>query len=119
MLIALLTILFLGGSTEAGILDFIAQSEEAVRVAVDDDDRRKAALALFKDMKKTTNARDKMVGQAAKGLRGALASEDEIDAIWEEYFEQRAAYNLGMLDLRERLKGQMTRDEWQEVFTSD
>ena len=119
MLIALLTILFLGGSTDAGMLDFIAQSEEAVRAAVGDDDRRKAALALFKDMKKTTNARYKMVDQAAKGLRGALASDDEIDAIWEDYFEQRAAYNLDMLDLRQQLKGQMTREEWQEVFAND
>ena len=116
MLIALFTILFLGGSTNTGMLDFIADSQEAVKEIVQDNDRRKASLALIKEMKKRSNTRYKMVDRASKDMRGALASDDGIDAIWEDYFDQRSAYNLDMLDLRDQLKSQMTREEWHQVF---
>ena len=116
MLIALLTILFLGGSTNTGMLDFIANSEDAVRMAVEDDDRRKAALEVLKDLKKRTNTRNKTVKQASKDLGDALSSDSDVNAIWEGYFTQRAAYNFEMLNLREQLKSHMAREEWALVF---
>ena len=116
MLIALFTILFLGGSTNTGMLDFIADSQDAVKEIIEDNDRREASLALLKEMKKRSNTRYKMVDRASKDMRGALASGDVIDAIWEDYFDQRAAYNLDMLDLRDQLKSHMTPEEWQRVF---
>ena len=44
MLIALFTILFLGGS-DTGMLDFIADSQDTVKVVMEKDDRRKEVLA--------------------------------------------------------------------------
>jgi hypothetical protein len=43
MLIALFAILFLGGS-ETGMLNYIADSQDAVKAVMNKDDRRKDAL---------------------------------------------------------------------------
>ena len=43
MLIALMTILFLGGST-TGLLDFIAQTEDNIKVVLEKDARQKLSL---------------------------------------------------------------------------
>ena len=122
MLIALFTILLLGGSS-TGILDFIADSQDTVKVVMEKDDRRKEALGTLKAMTKQTNARNKMVKRASKDMSKTLSSDEmteaNIDVVWDAYFSQRAAYNQEMLDLRYQLKDQMTREEWQQVFAED
>ena len=50
MLIALITILILGGSNTA-MLDFIAETQDEVKVVMEKDDRRKAALSTLKALK--------------------------------------------------------------------
>jgi len=119
MLIALFTILFLGGSA-TGMLDFIADTQDTVKVVMEKDDRRKEALATLKAMKKQTNARNKMVKRASKDMSKTLSSDEateaNIDVVWDAYFSQRAAYDQEMLDLRFQLKDQLTREEWQQVF---
>ena len=122
MLIALFTILILGGSN-TGTLDFIADTQDTVKVVMEKDDRRKEALSTLKAIKKRTEAHNKMVKGSSKDLNKALANNDvteaDIDTIWYRYFAQREAYNRDMLDLRFQLKDQMTREEWQQVFGED
>ena len=122
MLIALYMILFLGGGN-TGMLDFIAAAQDEVDVVMVKSDRRKEALATLKETKKRTEAHNKMVKGASKDMNTVLSSAEvtdaDIDAIWDEYFAQRAAYNQDMLDLRYQLKDQMTREEWQQVFAGD
>ncbi len=122
MLIALLTILILGGSN-TGMLDFIADTQDTVKVVMEKDDRRKEALSTLKAIKKRTEAHNKMVKGASKDLNKSLTNNDvteaDIDTIWHRYFAQREAYNRDMLDLRFQLKDQMTREEWQQVFADD
>ena len=122
MLIALFTILILGGSN-TGMLDFIADTQDTVKVVMEKDDRRKEALSAIKAIKKRTETHNKMVKGSSKDLNKALAdndvSEADIDTIWYRYFAQREAYNRDMLDLRFQLKDQMTREEWQQVFGKD
>ena len=122
MLIALITILLLGGSN-TGMLDFIADTQDTVKVVMEKDDRRKEALGTLKAMKKRANARNKMVKGTSKDMSKILSSDDvtdaDIDTIWDAYFSQRAAYNQDMLDLRFQLKDQMTREEWQQVFAGE
>jgi hypothetical protein len=122
MLIALFTILILGGGS-TGMLDYIADTQDEVKLVMEKDDRQKEALATLKTMKKSTDARNKMVKSASKDMSKALLNEEgsdaEIDAIWDTYFSQRADYNQEMLDLRYQLKDQMTREEWQQVFAAD
>ncbi len=119
MLIALFTILILGGSN-TGMLDFIADTQDEVEVAMEKDDRRKEALSTLKAIKSRTEAHNKVVSGTSKDLNKSLADNDateaDIDTIWYRYFAQREAYNRDMLDLRFQLKDQMTREEWQQVF---
>ena len=122
MLIALFTILLLGGSS-TGTLDYIADSQDSVKVVMEKDDRRKGALDTLKAMKKRTNAHNKMVKRASKDLNKALFSDEQtgasIDTIWDAYFSQRVTYNQDMLDLRFQLKDKLTREEWQQIFSGD
>ena len=122
MLIALFTILILGGSA-TGMLDFIADSQDTVKIVMEKDDRRKEVLATLKETKKRTDAHNKMVKGASKDLSKILSGDEvteaDVDAIWQGYFASRADYNRDMLDLRFQLKDQMTREEWQQVFAED
>jgi uncharacterized protein YccT (UPF0319 family) len=122
MLIALFTLLLLGGSS-TGMLDYIADTQDTVKVVMEKDDRRKEALSIVKAMEKRTNAHNKMVKRASKDLNKTLSSDEatdaDIDPIWDAYFSQRAGYNQDMLDLRFQLKDQMTREEWQQVFAEE
>ncbi len=122
MLIALFTIFFLGGSN-TGMLNFIAETQDTVKVVMEKDDRRKEALDTLKAMEKRTNGHNKMVNSASKDINKTLsnyeATDAGIDTVWEGYFAERADYNRDMLDLRFQLKDQMTREEWQQVFAGD
>jgi dsDNA-binding SOS-regulon protein len=121
MLIALFTILFLGGG-DTGMLT-IADTQDEVKAVMERDDRRKEALSTLKAIKKRTDAYHKMVDRASKSLNKALANDDvteeDIDTIWYRYFAQREAYSRDMLDLRFQLRDQMTSEEWQQVFSGD
>ena len=122
MLIALITILILGGSS-TGMLGYIADTQDNVKVVMQKDDRRKEAVGTLKAMKKRANAHNKMVKGVSKDMKKILSSEEltdaSLDTIWDEYFAQRASYNHDMLDLRYQLKDQMTSEEWQQVFSGD
>ena len=122
MLIALFTIMFLGGS-ESATLDFIADTQDNVKLVMEKDDRRKEALVTLKAMKKRAEAHNDVVKTSSKDLNRSLGNiEDqyeEIDTTWYRYFAQREAYNRDMLDLRFELKDQLTREEWQEVFGAE
>ena len=119
MLIALFTILFLGSSS-TGMLDYIAETQDTIKIVMPKDDRRNEVLGIVKALKKRTNAHNKMVKRASKDLNNTLSSDQvadaDIETIWDAYFSQRAVYNQDMLDLRFQLKDQMTREEWQQVF---
>jgi hypothetical protein len=119
MLIALFTMLFLGGST-TGMLDFIADTQSEVGSVMERGDRRSSTLETLDAMEARTEEHVDMVENASEGIRQALAdfeaNSPDIDAIWSEYFAQRAAYNREMLDLRFQLRDQLTREEWEQVF---
>ena len=122
MLIALMTILFLGGST-TGLLDFIAQTEDNIKVVLEKDARQKGALDTVKEMKKRTKARNKQVNKSRKDLSKVLADPEttgaDIDATWDTFYAEVESYNADMLDLRFELRDRLTRDEWQQVFSAD
>ena len=121
MLIALITILFLGGSSDSAVLDYIADTRKSVKTVIVDDERRKEVTNTLKAMKKRTSGRAKSARQVAKRLKSALAdhdaSEATINAAWDDYFAMTDAYNNDMIDLRFDLKEQLSREEWQELFS--
>ncbi len=122
MLIALFTILFFGGGS-TGLLDYIAETKDNIKVVVENDHRRSAALGTVKAMKKRTKARSKQVKrlakQLAKALKGGEATIAEIDAVWDIIFAETAVYDDDMLQLRFELKEYVTREEWHEIFSED
>jgi hypothetical protein len=122
MLIALFTIMLLGGGSTA-TLAYIADTQDNVKVVMVKDNRQKEALSTLKAMKKRTNARNKQVKRASKDMKKVLGQEDintaDIDAIWAGYFEEIDQYDHDMLDLRWELKKHINREEWQEIFAAD
>lgn len=122
MLIALFTILLLGGSSTA-TLAYIADTQDTVKTVMVKDGRQKGALSTLKAMKKRTNARNKHVKRASKDLNKALGQEDintaDIDAIWAGYFAEIDQYDHDMLDLRWELKEHINREEWAAIFSGD
>jgi len=122
MLIALFTIMILGGSSTA-TLAYIADTQDNVKIVMVKDDRQKDALSTLKAMKKRTNARNKQVRRASKDIAKLLRQENintaDIDAIWTGYFAEIDQYDHDMLDLRWELKEHINREEWQEIFSGD
>ena len=122
MLIALFTIMILGGSSTAA-LAYIADTRDSVKTVMVRDDRQKEALSTLKAMKKRTNARNKHVKRASKDMHKALGQENiniaDIDAIWTGYFAEIDQYDHDMLDLRWELKEHVNREEWGEIFSGD
>ena len=120
MLIAILTILFLGGSS-TGMFDYIAETRDNVKEVMVKDDRRKEALATLKAIKKITKTRNKQVKRASKELRkefaGADSSDKVLDDIWTGYFAAINQHDHELLDLRFQLKDQLTREEWEDIFS--
>lgn len=119
MLIALFTILILGGSSTA-LLGYIADTQDNVKMIMAKDDRQKAGLDTLKAMKKSTKARNKQVKKAAKSLAKAFdrhsVTVEQTDAIWNGYFTTIDQYNHELLDLRFELKEHINREEWEAIF---
>lgn len=122
MLIALFTIMILGGGSTAP-LAYIADTQDSVKIVMVKDDRQKEALSTLKAMKKRTNARNKQVRRASKDIAKLLRQENintaDIETIWTGYFAEIDQYNHDMLDLRWELKEHINREEWQEIFAAD
>jgi len=119
MIIALLTILLLGGGATS-VLQYIGDTQDAVKIVMPKGDEQKAALSTLKAMKKTTTALNKAAKQAAKEIDKAFGdhdtSADDLDAIWDGYFAAVEKHNHDMLDLRFELKVSVSREEWEMIF---
>ncbi len=120
MLLALYTIFVLGGGGGSGTLAFIADTSDTVEVVVENEESQKAALSTLKTMKKQSSDFDKEVKRASKELNAALETDDHaaIESAWGKLLQQRSAYDNSMLDIRFELKDQLSREEWQAVFSS-
>jgi hypothetical protein len=119
MLIALFTIMLLGG-TPSGMLVELSLIQDNIEAVMVKDDRRKAAQDVVKKMEKRTKDQNKQVGKYAERLDEALSNHDfstaDIDKLWSKYHSLRSNYQRRMVDLRFELKEHITREEWQELF---
>lgn len=121
MLVALLTLLFLGGGSTNAMLAYIADSKPLVKEAVVDETRRADALATLKDMKLEQKDYEKVVKKTVKELKARLATDASATSedFWQKFFAAKQASDEQMLDLRFQLRDQMTREEWQAVFGAE
>ena len=120
MLIALFTILFLGGGSATQLLGNISEVQDRVKIVMPKDDQRSQALSVLKTMEKRTKSRNKMVKDNAKQMRRELedhgVTDADIDAIWSDYVQGVGEFHRDMIDLRFELKQHISREEWQQVF---
>jgi len=122
MLIALITIMLLGGGSSA-VLSFVADAQDTVKIVLPKGERQKAALGTLKGIKKRTNTHQEHLKKAGKNLFKALEGSDpgepEIDEVWAAHFAEVEDYNHDMLDLRFELRDQLTREEWNAIFSNE
>jgi len=119
MLIALLTMMLLGG-TPTMMLEEISRVEDSVKLLLPKGDRQKAALDVLKRMNKRTADHNKTVDKTRKQLQGALSAhgfdDQTLDNMWNEYHVARRGYQKDMIGLRFELKDRVDREEWEELF---
>lgn len=122
MLIALFTILLLGGGS-TGVLAYIGDSQDAVKTVMEKGDDQKAALSTLKNMEKKIKAHNKVAGNTAEKIEEVFSNHDstaaDISAIWDGYFEELENHNQDILDLRFELKQSISREDWTIIFPAD
>jgi hypothetical protein len=120
MLIALMTILFLGGGGSSAVMTYIAEYTDTIKEILEDDDRRDTALetmAAFKNLgKQQSKARADVVKQMEKALKDTDRSPEAVNELWSDYYQQVRDINDAAVDHRFELREQLTREEWEQVF---
>ena len=123
MLVALLAAYLLGGGgVSGGILTVPAVKQMQANVAthVADTDRAEAAKAELADLKAEVKAFEKRFGKSGKQLgkifkdhgAGAAEMQEALDELNGDWVDAQVA----ALEIRARLKAQLTREEWEAVF---
>ncbi len=119
MLIALFTLLFLGGNPHP-LIPYLNVYQDRVAIVITDEVRRNQALAVLKAFEESTNDRNEEMLETAEQLGDAMGDRDsmaaEIDVIWNQYFEDANAFHGLIIDSRFELKQYVNRDEWQAIF---
>ena len=121
MLIALMTILFLGGGSTSAVLGYIEDATDSVKQVVTDDDRRDAAIDTLQEAKKLAKEQDKARKAVFKQLKEDLAehtvTEDVSEAAWDDFYSLLRENNAAAVDLRFELREHLTREEWEQVYS--
>jgi len=120
MLIALLTIILLGGGGSNVLIADIQFVEEQLKVVMDKTDERKAALATLNEMTKRTKQRQKILGKILKQQKKLVADHNSspagTDKLWLELTAERTEFHADMIKLRFAFKDQLSREDWAEIF---
>lgn len=121
MIIALFTLLFLGGGS--GLLANFDAIMDNAKTEIADEDRRELALDIFKAVQSEREDFGKQLQGHGKAL-GELyedpnASDAQADAIWDDFFRDIETHHDQLLDRREQLKAYVTPKEWSAIFAPD
>lgn len=123
MLIAIMTILFLGGSGVFGPIAFVDEAIDNARIAISDDDHRKATVAELKAINKRSKEYMKTVKGLGKDLNSYFSehevANEEIEAAWTSIFELNDEYSRDIIEMRFELRDQLSREEWQALFPAE
>ena len=109
-----------GGGEAVGAMQYFDIAQSNLELAIVDEDRRSAVaetLAAFElRTKQHGKAVSELAGNLRKGLKGRDVSAAELDTLWDRYFELRAGYDRDAIDLRFKLRDQVSREEWEALF---
>jgi len=120
MLIALFTLLFLGGGGGSYVLGQVDLLMNNVKAVVQADDRRKQAIGILKELEDDGKDYQKKQKKHAEDL-DELAEERgfdtaKADVIWDAAFRDMETFHAKALSRRHDLKAVVNRDEWAKVF---
>jgi hypothetical protein len=126
MLMALLAAYLLGGGGASGgvlTVPAVKQIQARVEASVADSSRAEAAAAELAALKAEIKSFDKTFGKSGKQLTklfkdhdaGAAEMQEALDALNRDWADAQSE----ALEIRARLREQLTREEWQAVFGSE
>lgn len=122
MLIALLTVMLLGGGSYE-LSTFIAEGQENINSAVEDLERRQTALDILAAMEQSMLSDSGETTALIERARQSFSEEkvwsaEELDALFAEARTLKAERAERFIELRLELKAALTSEEWAEVFPS-
>ena len=122
MLIAMLTVMLLGGGSY-DLSTFIAEGQENVETAVEDPERRQSALDILAAMEESMGSDNGETTALIERTQRAFSedkvwSAEELDALFAEARSLRANRAERFIELRLKLKATLTSEEWAEAFPS-
>jgi hypothetical protein len=122
MLIAIITILFLGGGSSTGWLYDFGDMKAQTKAVIADDERKDAALDVVKEFKARAKAENKSLKALSKQVKNAVAVTDaegndaQLVYLGNEFLDSTRTYYKDLLDLRFELKQNFTREEWAALY---
>ena len=122
MLIALLTVMLLGGGSY-DLSTFIAEGQDNIESAVDDPQRRQTAMDILLAMEDFMSSDNSETSALIERTQQAFSEEkvwsaEELDALFAEARTLKAERAERFIKLRLELKAALTGEEWAEVFPS-
>ena len=122
MLIALLTVMLLGGGSY-DLSTFIAEGQDNIESAVDDPQRRQTALDILLAMEDFLSSDNSETTALIERTQQAFSEEkvwsaEELDALFAEARSLKAERAERFIELRLELKAALTGEEWAEAFPS-
>ena len=120
MLIALLTLMLLGGDSY-DLTEFIAEGQSNMASAVEDPQRRQGALDILLEMEQTMAADKTDTTALIERTQQAFTEEkiwsaDELEALFAEARALRVERAQHFIELRLTLKAALTDSEWAAAF---
>ena len=122
MLIALLTVMLLGGGSYE-LSTFIAEGQVNINRAVEDLERRQTALDILAAMEQSMLSDSGETTALIERARQSFSEEkvwsaEELDALFAEARSLNADRAQRFIELRLELKSSLTSEEWDEAFPS-
>ena len=122
MLIALLTVMLLGGGSYE-LSTFITEGQENIKSAVEDLERRQTALDILAGMEQSMLSDSGETTALIERARQSFSEEkvwsaEELDALFAEARSLNADRAQRFIELRLELKSSLTSEEWDEAFPS-
>jgi len=120
MLVALMTIYFLGAGNTTIFLYDLNDLKKQVKTVVTEDPGRSEALNVVKAMKQRKQEHAKLIKSTAKELDTALENhaipDTELDVIWDGYMQGVTTFHHDLIGLRFELKEHVSREQWAIIF---
>ena len=122
MLIALLTVMLLGGGSYE-LSTFITEGQENIKSAVEDLERRQTALDILAAMEQSMLSDSGETTALIERARQSFSEEkvwsaEELDALFAEARSLNVDRAQRFIELRLELKSSLTSEEWDEAFPS-